>query len=252
MAEGRFFSKEYVSDRHNFVLNESAIKAMDIQSPIGKMFNMRGKKGQIVGVVKNFHYQSLHQKIEPLILHIEPWWYRFIIIKLRSENLFETIGYVKKIHAKFNPYYQFEFSFFDDQIEQYYRAEHVLSRVFHYFSFLAIFIACLGILGLAVYAAESRKKEIGIRKVLGASLPEIVILLSKGYARWILAANLISWPIAYYAMHKWLQSFAYRVDLGIMIFILSGLAAVGIALFTVGYHSLKAAAANPVDSLRYE
>ena len=128
----------------------------------------------------------------------------------------------------------------------------MLSRVFHYFSFLAIFIACLGILGLAVYAAESRKKEIGIRKVLGASVSGIVIMLSKGYTRWIVAANLISWPLAYFVMNKWLQSFAYRVDLEIKIFILSGLAAVGIAFLTVGYHSLKAAAANPVDSLRYE
>jgi putative ABC transport system permease protein len=252
MSEGRFFSKDYASDKLNFVLSESAIKAMDIQSPIGKKFNMRGKEGQIVGVVKDFHYQSLHQKIEPLILHIEPSWYRFIIIKLRSEKLLETIDFIRKTHSKFSPYFRFEYSFFDDHIEQFYRAEQILSKVFHYFSFLAIFIACLGIFGLAVFAAESRRKEIGIRKVLGASVPEIVILLSKGYTRWILAANLISWPIAYYAMHKWLQSFAYRVDLGIMIFILSGMAAVCIALFTVGYQTIKAAKANPVDSLRYE
>ena len=252
MSEGRFFSKEYASDRNNFVLNESAIKAMNMQSPIGKMFNMRGKEGQIVGIVKDFHYQSLHHKIEPLILHIEPWWYRFIIVKLRSENFFETIEFVKETHSKFNPYYRFEYSFFDEHIEQFYRAEKVLSKVFHYFSSLAILIACLGILGLAVYAAESRRKEIGIRKVLGASVPGIVILLSKGYTKWILAANLISWPIAYYAMHKWLRSFAYRVNLEIKIFILSGLAAVCIALLNVGYQAIKAATANPVDSLRYE
>ena len=252
MSEGRFFSKEYASDRFNFVLNEAAIKAMDIQSPIGKVFNMRGKKGQIVGIVKDFHYQSLHEKIEPLILHIEPWWYRFIIIKLKSENLFETIEFVKKTHSEFNPYFRFEYTFLDDHIEQFYRAEQVLSTVFYYFSSLAIFIACLGIFGLAAYAAENRRKEIGIRKVLGASVPGIIILLSKGYTRWILAANFISWPIAYYAMHKWLQSFAYRVDLGIKIFILSGLAAVCIALLTVGYQTIKAATANPVDSLRYE
>ena len=252
MAEGRFFSKDYASDIYNFVLNESAIKAMDIQSPTGKMFNMRGKEGQIVGIVKDFHYQSLHQKIEPLILHIEPWWYRFVVIKLKSENLFETIEFVKNTHSKFNPYYRFEYSFFDDHVEQFYRAEKVLSKVFHCFSSLAIFIACLGILGLAVYAAESRKKEIVIRKVLGASVPGIVILLSKGYSRWILAANFISWPIAYYAMRKWLQSFAYRIDLGIKIFILSGLAAICIALLTVGYQAIKAATGNPVDSLRYE
>ncbi len=252
MSEGRFFSKEYASDKYNFILNVSAIKAMDIQSPIGKMFNMRGKEGQIVGVVKDFHYQSLHQKIEPLILHIEPSWYRFIIIKLRSDNLSETIEFVKKTHSKFNPYYQFEYSFFDDHVKKFYRPEKVLSKVFNYFSSLAIFIACLGILGLAVYAVESRRKEIGIRKVLGASVTGIAIMLSKGYTRWILAANFISWPIAYYAMHKWLQSFAYRVDLGIRIFILSGLAAVCIALLTVGYQAIKAATANPVDSLRYE
>jgi putative ABC transport system permease protein len=252
MSDGRFFSRENVSDRHNFILNESAIKAMDIQSPIGKRFNMRGKEGQIVGIIKDFHYQSLHEKIEPLILHIEPWWYRFIIIKLRSENLFETIAFIKKTHSKFNPHFRFEYSFFDDHVERFYRAEQVLNKVFHYFSSLAIFIACLGILGLAVYASESRRKEIGIRKVLGASVPGIAILLSKGYTRWILAANFISWPIAYYAMHKWLRSFAYRVDLGIKVFILSGLAAVCIALLTVGYQTIKAATANPVDSLRYE
>jgi putative ABC transport system permease protein len=251
-SEGRFFSKKNVSDRHNFVLNESAIKAMDIQSPIGKMFNMRGKKGQIVGIVKDFHYQSLHEKIEPLILHIEPSWYRFIIIKLRSENLFETIEFIKKTHSKFNPYFRFEYSFFDDHIEQFYKKEKILSKVFYYFSSLAIFIACLGIFGLAVYAAESRRKEIGIRKVLGASVPGIVVLLSKGYTRWILVANFISWPIAYYAMHTWLQNFSYRVDLGIKIFILSGLSAVCIALLTVGFHTIKAATSNPVDSLRYE
>jgi len=252
MSEGRFFSKEYASDRSNFVLNEAAIKAMDIQSPIGKNFNMRGKEGQIVGVVKDFHYQSLHEKIEPLILHIEPWWYRFIIIKLKSENLFGTIEFVKKTHSKFNPHFRFEYSFFDEHIEQFYRAEQVLSTVFYYFSSLAIFIACLGIFGLAAYAAESRRKEIGIRKVLGASVPGIIILLSKGYTRWIIVANFISWPIAYYAMHTWLQNFSYRVDLGIKIFILSGLAAVCIALLTVGFHTIKAATCNPVDSLRYE
>jgi putative ABC transport system permease protein len=252
MSEGRFFSKEYTSDRFNFVLNESAVRAMDIQSPVGKMFNMRGKEGQIVGIVKDFHYQSLHEKIEPLILHIEPWWYRFIIIKLRSENILETIEFVKQTHLKFNPYFRFEFSFLDEHIEQFYRKEKILGMVFQYFSSLGIFIACLGIFGLAVYAAESRRKEIGIRKVLGASVPGVVMLLSKGYARWILAANLISWPIAYYAMHKWLQSFAYRVGLRIGIFILSGLVAVCIALLTIGYQTIKAATANPVDSLRYE
>ena len=254
MAEGRYFSKERASDQSGFILNQAAIKEMGMESPIGKRAVINDTEGPIIGVVKDFHFRSLHHVIEPMVFIFEPSLFYRMVIKLKPHALktSETLQNIEALWKEFAPDQQFNYSFLDDELNRLYQSEQLMGTLFRYFSGLTIFIACLGLLGLVSFKAEQRTKEIGIRKVLGATVPGIVWLLSKEFTKWILISNIIAWPIAYYAMHEWLQSFAYRTNLGIGIFILSGLAAFVIALLTVSYQSIKSALADPVDSLRYE
>jgi putative ABC transport system permease protein len=171
---------------------------------------------------------------------------------LRTNDYQETIAYLRTTFEAFREGHPFEYTFLDGNFYQMYNSERKSGQLLASFSGLAIFLACLGIFGLASFTAERRTKEIGIRRVLGASAPRIIFLLSGGFTKWIVFANLIAWPVAYYVMYRWLQSFAYRTDLRIEIFFLSSLTALGIALLTVSFHTIKAALANPVDSLRYE
>ena len=233
-------------------MNETFARNLNWSNPVGKRIRIYNKEEKVVvGVVKDFHFQSLHKEIMPILIFCRPDNYYFHI-RIRSDNIPETIGYVRKTYEGFRGKYPFEYFFLDDNFNQMYNSERKSGQMLVAFSGLAIFVACLGIFGLASFTAKRRTKEIGIRKVLGASVPRIIFLLSGGFTKWVVIANLISWPVAYYAMHKWLQSFAYRIDLGIGIFILSGSAALCIALLTVSFQTIKAAAANPVDSLRYE
>lgn len=255
MLEGRFFSREFSTDVTNYVLNEAAAKTLGWKEPIGKMFSVWRREGKVIGIVKDFHFSSLHNKILPLILRIEPEHrslYDVVMIRLNPGDIHGTISYIEKTYKQFDPQFPFVYSFLDEQIDKFYRTEYKLLQIFNYFSFLAIFIACLGVFGMLSYTIENRTKEIGIRKVLGANMAGIVKLISKDFLKCVLLANIIAWPVAYWAMHHWLQSFAYRVDLEIKIFILSAIITLGIAAMTVGYQAIKAAAANPVDSLRYE
>ncbi len=253
LLKGRTFSKTYGTDPANAVIvNESFVRKLNWSNPVGKKIQVWNKEEkEVVGVVKDFHFQSMHNEIEPILIFCRPD-NDYIQIRIRSENVPETLGYIRKTFESFRARYPFEYSFLDDNFNQMYSSERKLGQMLVSFSGLAIFIACLGIFGLASFTAERRTKEIGIRKVLGASVPRIIFLLSEGFLKWVIIANLISWPVAYYAMHKWLQRFAYRIDLGIGIFILSGIAALCIALLTVSFQTIKAATANPVDSLRYE
>ncbi len=254
IVQGRNFSRDFTSDEAGaFLVNETAVKVAEWESPLGrKLTHWTGATGNIVGVLKDFHLQSLHSPIEPLYVFLDSSSFFNIAIKINSSNIPAAIGYVKGVMKKFALSYPFSYSFFDEAFEQAYFTEQRMGRIFGAFAFLAISIACLGLFGLTTFAAVQRTKEIGIRKVLGASDSKIFLLLSKEFIRWVLLANLIAWPIAYFAMNKWLQNFAYRIDIGIVSFLISGGTALLIAYLTVSYQSIKSARSNPIDSLRYE
>ena len=254
IVQGRNFSREFPSDETGvFLVNETAVKVAEWESPIGrKLTHWNGKTGEIVGVIKDFHLHSLHRPIEPLYVFLDNRNFSNIAIKIKSAKIPATIDHVKGVMKKFSPSSPFFYSFFDEVFERAYFTEQRMGRIFGAFAILGIFIACLGLFGLTTLAAEQRTKEIGIRKVLGASDSKIFLLLSKEFIRWVLVANLIAWPLAYFAMNKWLQNFAYRIHIGIVAFLISGGTAFLIAYLTVSYQSIKSARANPVDSLRYE
>jgi predicted permease len=253
MASGRFFSKKLSSDTANaVVVNETAVKVMGMENPIGKRLEGFGKKGQIIGVLKDFHFKPIQKQIEPLVLAIIQDWRSYMLIRIQPENIPQTIAAVEDVWNKLNPAYPFEYRFLDEDFERMYRSEQRMGTLFQYFTFLAILISCMGLFGLASFVVEKRTKEIGIRKALGASVPGLVALLTKEFTKWVLAANIIAWPAAWYASDNWLQSFAYRTDLGIWIFVFSGILALSIAIATVSFQAVKAALSNPVKALRYE
>ncbi|MCK6559026.1 ABC transporter permease [candidate division KSB1 bacterium] len=261
MAAGRNFSVDFPTDSTAaFILNETAVRKIGWPSPeaaIGKPFQYGNRQGRIIGVVKDFNYESLQQPITPVVLLIAPQSFNSISVKIRAEqpaDITATLEFLKQKWQEFRPNFPFQYSFIAERYEQLYQNEHRLGRIFGAFSLLAIFIACLGLFGLASYTAEQRTKEIGVRKVLGASLGNIVFLLSKEFARLVAVATLVSWPLAYFAMSRWLQEFAYRININhqSLTFLLAALLALAIALITVSFQSLKAALANPVEALRYE
>ena len=256
MASGRNFSREFSSDVNGaFLLNESAVKAIGWENPLGKMFNRyRNDKqgGQVVGVLKDFHMHSLHQEIMPLYISLYLQSYSYVSIKIRGENIPSTLAFIEKTFKDFSHAYPFEFSFFDEVFDRAYKAERKIGRLFSTFSLLTIFIACLGLFGLASFTAEARTKEIGIRKVLGASVPSIIRLLNQEYVKKVLLAAALAWPLGFYAMSNWLENFHYRINLGVFPFLAAGLMALGIALMTVSFHTVKAASTNPADNLHYE
>ncbi|MGH7495968.1 MAG: ABC transporter permease [bacterium] len=256
LLEGRDFSKTFSTDT-NFVylVNESAVKQHDLDPALGRFMasgDRNPQRGQIIGVVKDFHFAPLHQKIEPLIIGLFNGPISYISVKLRSENLSHTIGEIEKLWAQFEPERPMEFSFLDNQLDQAYRFESQLGKIVSYFTALAIFIACLGLFGMASFAAEQRTKEIGIRKALGASVAGVIALLSRDFFKLVLFGFLLAAPLAYFAMQRWLSDFAYRIALGPGVFLLAGALSFAIAWLTVSYQSIKAALMNPVEALRYE
>jgi putative ABC transport system permease protein len=252
MAEGRFFSRDFSTDaKEAYIVNEAAVRAMGMESPVGKAFSWNLMDGQIIGVINDFHHRPLRYEIGPLILKILPWYHN-LCIRIKPENIPETIAYLKEVWGRLSPGDTFNYIFLDQLIDSLYREEQRVGTLAKYAALLAIFVCCLGMLGLITYTAEQRTKEIGIRRVLGASVPGIMLLLTKSFTKWILLANFIAWPIAYYAVHKWLQNFAYRASITLWIFLASGLAALTIEILTVSYQVFKAASQNPGDSLRYE
>lgn len=260
ILDGRNFSKEYSTDSSSVVINETAAKILNVTNPVGKTLYwiQTGRKGmvplRIIGVVKNFNYESLHQGIRPLVFHISPvnQAASMLAIRIRTNDYSSAINSIKQAWNKFTEVRDFYCTVLDESLERMYRSEIKLGQIISAFSMLAIFIACLGLFGLAAFITEQRTKEIGIRKTLGASIIGIVVLLSKEFAKWVLLANLISWPLAYFIMTKWLQNFAYRIELGVTVFFLSGLIALLIAVTTVSFQTVKAALNNPINSLRYE
>lgn len=259
LSRGRFFSKDFSTDSHAAVLNEKAVELLGWDDPIGKKINNWSQnRGDftVIGVIKDYHYESLHQEIRPQALFLSGGYYTnvesYISVRLSTENISETIGYVENTWRDFAPNKPFEYSFLDEDYNNLYINEQQTRKLFSIFSFLAIFIACLGLFGLASFIADRRTKEIGIRKVLGASVLRIVQILNKSFMKWVLLANLIAWPAAWFVMNRWLQNFAYRIDLSWWMFVLAALLALVIAFITVSFQTVKAALRNPVDSLRYE
>jgi ABC-type antimicrobial peptide transport system permease subunit len=252
LLEGRSFSKFFSTDTSNaFMINEVMMNIMGGQTVVNHRFDL-GKEGIIVGVMKNFHYQSVENNIEPLALRVDPKNMNYIVIRLAAGNIHDAIDYVEKTWKHLVKNYPFEYSFVDQEIDDMYSNWDRVSSLLRYFAVLAIVIACLGLFGLASFMAEQRTKEIGVRKVLGASTGSLVILMSKDFTKWVLLANVIAWPVSYYTLDKWLENFAYRIDIGIESFVLAGVMALFIALLTVMYQSISAAKANPVDSIKYE
>jgi len=258
IVAGRNFSPDFPSDQNGvFLINETGRKALGWDDPIGKELRLIGnRRGSIVGVVSDFHIQSMSQPIGLLALYLKPntqnWHRRYLTIKIRPENIPGTLNDIKKTLNRFAPGYPFEYSFFDDVFDQTFRADQKMGSLFRTFALIAILIACLGLFGLSSFSTEQRTKEIGIRKVLGASVPGIIVLLGREFLKWVLLANLIAWPIGYFVMNKWLENFVYRTRLSVGIFLLSSLLALMIAAITVGFQTLRSAAANPIVSLRYE
>jgi putative ABC transport system permease protein len=252
---GRDFSREYATDDSAaFVLNRAAVEQLGWtpREAVGKPMVYGNRSGQIIGVVENVHFESLHDKIVPVIFLInQPGSYQFAL-RLSGQDIPATLAYIKKIWGEYQPDYPFEYSFLDERLTALYDSEENLGRIFGVFSLLAVIIACLGLYGLAAYAAQQRTKEIGIRKVLGASISNVVGLLSKEFIKLVLIANIIAWPVAWYAMNKWLDEFAYRINIAWWVFALAGFLALLIALLTVSYQAVRAALSNPVKALRYE
>ena len=253
ILEGRNFSKEMSTDtRTAYIINETGAAVLGYESVIGKKFSLWDTEGPIIGVARDFHFSSLHEHIEPLIMIANPNWNSLVFVKIRSKNIRSVIAKVKEIHQSMNPDFPFQFHFLNAEYESIYLSEKRTGQLFQYFTFLAIFISCLGLFGLSSFMADQRTKEIGIRKVLGAKVSVILLQLLKDFTKWVFMANVIAWPIGYYAMKQWLKNFAYQTDFDWSIFLLSGVTTLLIAVTTVGFKSLRAATANPVDSLRYE
>jgi len=253
LIKGRNFSQELGDKGNAYILNEAAVKRLGFDEPIGQLFGFWKITGSVIGVAKDFHFESLHKPITPLGIGVyDNQYFNYVSVKTRSEKVSGSIGYIEKTWKKMMPDKTIEISFIDDQLDSMYKTEKNMASGFNYFALIAIFIACLGLFGLTSFIAEQKTKEIGIRKVLGASASKIMILLTQEYILLIILANLLAWPLAWYGMNKWLESFAYRIDLNIGFFILAAVTAFLIAMVSVSSQFIKATKANPADSLRYE
>jgi putative ABC transport system permease protein len=239
------------SDSAHFILNETAVKEAGIQNPIGKRFTLWDTEGTIIGVVKDFHFASLKQRIEPAIFQYQPG-NSLLYVKTSGADAAKALAAVEARWKQYNASLPFTYSFLDDAYDSLYKSEQRTGTLFTLFSVVAILISCLGLFGLATYAAQLRTREIGVRKVLGASVPSIIQLLSKDFLQVVILAIVLATPLAWYVMNRWLADFAYKIAIDWWVFALAGLLAIGISLLTVGYQSIKAALMNPVKSLRSE
>jgi len=260
IIEGRNFSPDFSGDPENSVLiNQTAAERFGWEDPVGKTIQLyRSEKldvihpQTVIGVVKDFHVESLYKKIEPLYIQYRPGYFKNLSIRTKATNISATLAFIQSKIEDFAPGNLFDYFFLDASFDSQYRTEEKLNRIFSGFTSIAILIACIGLFGMASFITEMRTKEIGVRKVLGASTSEILLLLLKEFFKWVLIANVIAWPLAWYGMNKWLQNFAYHTEINPAIFVLSGLLSMAVAFLTVSYQTTRAARANPVDSLRYE
>lgn len=251
MAAGKNFTGT-VADSMHFILNETAIKQLGIKDPVGKRFKLWNTEGTILGIVKDFHFASMRSKIQPVVLHYKLQYANILYAKATGNNLEQTIAAVEKIWKEANTGYPFSYFFLDESFDFLYRAEQRTSDLFRIFAGIAIFISCLGLFGLATFTAQVRTREIGIRKVLGASVPGIIRLLAKDFIKLVLLAIVIALPLAWFAMNKWLQDFQYKVKIGWMVFVVAALLVIIIAVLTISVQAVKAALTSPVKNLRTE
>jgi ABC-type antimicrobial peptide transport system permease subunit len=253
ILHGREFSPNFPTDSVGYILNETAVKKIGYKSPIGKSFSFWNRKGTVIGVIKDFHFASLHDPIQPLILRFSessPWGE--ILIRTERGQTKQAIKNLSQLCTQVNPKFPFTYQFADQEYEKLYKSEQVIGKLSNWFSFLAISISCLGLLGLTMLTAEQRRKEIGVRKVIGASVSDIVMMLSADTIKLVFISAIIATPIAWFAMNNWLQGFAYRIDIGWWTFLIAAVLALLVALATVSFQAIKAAIANPVESLRTE
>jgi len=234
-------------------LNETAIKKLGWENPIGKWLSKSdGLEGTVIGVVKDFHYNSMRVAIDPMVLTLSRDELNYLSVRIRAGDISQILQFLEQSWKEFAPRYPFEYFFIDKEFESYYRFEQRLGVLFRYSSVLAIVISCLGVFGLVSFSAEKRRKEIGIRKTLGASIPAIVALLSKEYLKLVIIANILGLPVAYFFMNRWLQQFPYRIIPSWVTFLTACIMTLVIALLTVSYQTVKAAVANPVKALKNE
>jgi hypothetical protein len=254
MAQGRDFSKDFATDSVGYIVNEAALEIIGYKDPvIGKPLTFWKKKGTIIGVVKDFHFNSLHTKIRPLVLRLgENIGWGDALVKTEAGKTKEALASLQKICKQINPKFPFTYKFSDEEYQKLYASEQTVSKLASSFSFLGIFISCLGLLGLVLFTAEQRTKEFGIRKVLGARPLVLFNLLSREFLLLVLIAMTIASPLAWFAMNKWLENYEYRITVTWWMFAIAGILAILIALLTVSFQSIKSALANPVKSLRSE
>jgi len=254
LLEGRYFSDKYPTDKTSgLVINQTLADQLGWKDPVGKKLDIKGEveNGKVIGVVKDFHMNSLHHKIGPIVFYFNPRA-KTTSVKVKAADISSTLSFIKNTWKKFDSEYPFDYRFLDKSFAQLYQSDLKMMNIFGIFSGFAIFVACLGLFGLIAYSSERRKKEIGIRKVLGANSKGIVMLLSKEFLLIIGISTLISWPVTYYLMNNWLQDFAYRISLNIWIFLIAGIISLAIAFLTMLYQALKVASSNPAKVLKYE
>ncbi|MCD6090590.1 MAG: ABC transporter permease, partial [Bacteroidales bacterium] len=252
ILEGRNFSWEIQGDKKGaIIVNETFVEEFGLKSALNTEVTLFNKKAKIIGVVKDFNYDSFHQKLKPSALWYANW-NSHIHIKINNQNTEQSLKYIEDLWNEFSPQTPFEYEFLDETYGQLYKSEENLQKIFTTFSVIAIIIACLGLFGVALNSTQQRVKEISIRKINGAKISDVMIMLNKKFIKWIVIAFVIASPIAWYAMSEWLNNFAYKTELSLWIFALAGILALAIALLTVSFLSWKAASRNPVEGLRYE
>ncbi len=252
MKEGRAFSRAYGSDTSSVIFNEAAIAAMGLKDPVGQYVTVWRHNMQIIGVLRDFHFESMYKKIPPMFFRCMQHDNQYVYVKLKAGRERETIARLETVYKKYHEGLAFGYRFLDDDYQALYESELRVSILSRYFAGIAMLISCLGLFGLAAFTAQKRKKEIGIRKVVGASAPDVVVLLSKDFLRLVLLAILIAFPVAGWSMHQWLKGFAYRVEMGSLVFVIAGVSIIVVTLVTISFQAIKAAIANPIDSLRTE
>jgi len=254
IVEGRDFSRTISTDSASaFLVNEEAVRQMGMNAPLGKWVSAWNKRGYIIGVLKDYHTYSLHEPIKPLIVDVKEYeYFGVVLVRIEAGKTEQALAGLAQLYTKINPKFPFDYQFVDTEYQSFYNNEQLMAKLVNIFTLLAIIISCLGLLGLVVFAVEQRTKEIGIRKVLGASVPDIVTMLSKDFVKLVVIAIVIASPLGWWAMNRWLEGFAYHIDIQWWMFAVAGLAAVTIALLTVSWQAIRAAVANPVASLRDE
>jgi ABC-type antimicrobial peptide transport system permease subunit len=253
MVAGRFFEDGYATDTSSaVVINETAARIMGMDDPVGKWVTWDSTRYSIIGVIEDFHFLPMTEEISPLFLFDAPQYSSTLFVKVNGNNTDQTVEYMQEVWEKTNPGFPFEYRFLDAAYDELYMAEDRLGKIFKYFSILTILISCLGLFGLAAFLAEQRTKEIGVRKILGAGISQIIATLAGSFLKWVVLANIIAWPVTYFIMTRWLEGYAYHTKLSVWIFLTAAIISLSIALATVSFQTLRAAARNPVNSIKYE